>query len=328
MKRLNNMQTINEQASIWISKEQDGLNEQENKLFLKWLENSTHQEAYDSIIDIRNAFKTLPSFCQNQLKFEVKKELRMTKVLQKLKPLAFVAVFLLTVSFTIFQMTSSSNPLYSEEFVSEYKLNTVINLQDGSKIILDANSKIKVDFFKNTRKVAFLKGKAIFEVKKDISRPFIIYSNNVQIEVVGTKFEVTNIKNISTIQVKEGTVKVSQQIYANKYKILSLLTKGQNVSINTKGEILSYGEIEPSEIATWQKGYIVFNKTSLKDALDEFSRYVDINVAYEDFELSKLPIAGKFSINEFDKFLSALPKIYPIKIKDLNKTITISNKIN
>ncbi len=322
------MQTINEQASIWISKQQDGLNEQENKLFTKWLENTQHQEAYDSIISIRNAFKTLPNSTQNQLKFEAKKELRISKILQKLKPLAFVAMFLLTVSFTIFQMTSYSKPLFSEEFLSEYTQNSVINLQDGSKIILDANSKIKVDFFKNTRKVAFLKGKAIFEVKKDITRPFIIDSNNVQIEVVGTKFEVTNIKNISNIQVKEGTVKISKQVPNNKYKILSLLTKGQNISINTKGEILSYGEIEPSEIATWQKGYIVFNKTPLKDALDEFARYVNINVAYEDFELAKLPIAGKFSINEFDKFLTALPKIYPLQIKNSNKTITISNKIN
>ncbi len=322
------MQTINEQASIWISKQQDGLNEQENKLFTKWLENTQHQEAYDSIISIRNAFKTLPNSTQNQLKFEAKKELRISKILQKLKPLAFVAMFLLTVSFTIFQMTSYSKPLFSEEFLSEYTQNSVINLQDGSKIILDANSKIKVDFFKNTRKVAFLKGKAIFEVKKDITRPFIINSNNVQIEVVGTKFEVTNIKKISAIQVKEGTVKISKQVPNNKYKILSLLTKGQNISINTKGEILSYGEIEPSEIATWQKGYIVFNKTPLKDALDEFARYVNINVAYEDFELAKLPIAGKFSINEFDKFLTALPKIYPLQIKNSNKTITISNKIN
>ena len=167
---------------------------------------------------------------------------------------------------------------------------------------------MNINFYKNSRDVDFVEGRAVFYVTKDKEKPFIIKTKNAKIEVVGTAFEVSNIKEKLSVKVKEGIVKVSQN------KKIILLKQGEQIFSNNS-EIINLGKTETESIASWEKGFLTFNKTSLKESLDEFSRYKDINVQYQNEEVLNTAITGKFSINDFDKFLVALPKIYSIKVE-------------
>lgn len=67
---------------------------------------------------------------------------------------------------------------------------------------------MNINFYKNSRDVDFVEGRAVFYVTKDKEKPFIIKTKNAKIEVVGTAFEVSNIKEKLSVKVKEGIVKV------------------------------------------------------------------------------------------------------------------------
>ncbi|MFX4282827.1 FecR domain-containing protein, partial [Aliarcobacter butzleri] len=82
------------------------------------------------------------------------------------------------------------------------------------------------------------------------------------------------------------------------------------------------------DIATWEKGFLTFDKTTLKDSLEEFSRYKNIKMEFQDEKVSKTEITGKFDIDDFDKFLMALPKIYSVKVDKSQKTFKFSKKKN
>jgi transmembrane sensor len=89
-----------------------------------------------------------------------------------------------------------------------------IVLEDGSTVVLGKNSKLSypAHFDKGSRTV-ILTGDAFFEVAKDPTRPFYVYSNEIVTRVLGTSFRVQAIEGGSqvVVQVKTGRVSVYKQ---------------------------------------------------------------------------------------------------------------------
>ncbi|WP_228129784.1 DUF4974 domain-containing protein [Aliarcobacter butzleri] len=71
---------------------------------------------------------------------------------------------------------------------------------------------------------------------------------------------------------------------------------------------------------------ILFDKTTLKEALEEFSKYSDISVLFLSKELENYSITGEFSSTQLDIFIKTISKIYPIKIEKNEKSVRISKK--
>ena len=66
-----------------------------------------------------------------------------------------------------------------------------ITLSDGTKVKLDAGSSIKFpDKFEDDKREVFLNGEAYFKVTSDLQTPFIVHTNQAEITVLGTKFNV------------------------------------------------------------------------------------------------------------------------------------------
>lgn len=97
-------------------------------------------------------------------------------------------------------------PNYYVTDIGEYKKHI---LEDGSTLWLNSNSKVKVDYSKHFRRIALITGEAHFEVKKDASRPFEVYSMNRLVRAVGTAFSVHKLKDRVEVMVSEGTVELA-----------------------------------------------------------------------------------------------------------------------
>lgn len=321
------MKNIKQTAASWVIKETEGLNSCEQNNLDSWLkQDPTHQKAYSQEQDIRESFNTMPKGMRDILSKKASKGIKRTNSIQKIKPILIAALFLLSISFSYYKYQDYSKPIFSNTYVSSTLKENSIILPDGSHIVLDVKTSIKVSMFQNKREVNFLKGKALFTVAKDKNRPFIIHSLNTQIEVVGTIFEVSKINEQTQVNVKEGIVKISQT-YSNKTsKVITLLNKAQSITINKAGKVLNYGNKDINIMASWEKGYLLFNQTSLKEAITTFSRYSTKTILLENETVKNTQITGKFSIQEFDKFLNALPKIYTLKIEEKNKVFNILEK--
>ena len=83
-----------------------------------------------------------------------------------------------------------------------------MTLEDGSRIELNARSRLRVTYSKSLRTVELYDGQALFQVAKDASRPFLVKSGEATVRAVGTQFDVYRKDDHTTVTVLEGRVAV------------------------------------------------------------------------------------------------------------------------
>lgn len=310
---------IYEESLSWLMKRKEGLSSKEEQDFFAWLENEENKKIYEKNEKTFFSFESLGDFDKTIIKNDVKKDKRVQKFKKLISPMAASIIFIM-LCFYVFAYIQGNKSIYQKDFYTTNMRKTNIVLPDDSIIDLDVKTKISVDFYKNKRLVELKEGKAIFAVQKDKDRIFQIKSGKNQIQVIGTKFEVVKLNKNTTVNVIEGKVRVSHLNENNKIKNLRILTKEQSISVNQFGEVLDFSNKEIRNIANWKKGILKFQKASLQKVLEEFHRYHEYKVEFENYELSQLNISGVFTIDKFDDFLESLTEIYPVKIhKEKNK---------
>lgn len=121
---------------------------------------------------------------------------------------SILIILIISVSYFLYHQNQQTKEIEAIDFA----VNTT--LPDQSTVSLDKKSSITLaaDFGKNSRKI-MLKGKGTFEVEHDDKKPFVIQTDNVFIEDLGTKFSVTNYPDSDTVYVvvEEGIVRLYDQ---------------------------------------------------------------------------------------------------------------------
>ena len=150
-------------------------------------------------------------------------------------------------------------------------------LEDGTKVWLNAGSSLTypVAFIGNERKVS-ITGEAYFEVAKNKFKPFTVSRDKMQIEVLGTHFNVNTYGDEDFIKVTllEGSVKVNN---GNKS---GLLKPGQQAKLN-ENIINVHSNVNVDQVMAWKNGYFSFDKASATEVMHEIARWYNIQVAYE-----------------------------------------------
>jgi transmembrane sensor len=175
-------------------------------------------------------------------------------------------------------------------------------LVDGSAVTLNSDSRATVRLEKGQRRVELERGEALFDVAKDKSRPFTVWSGKVSVQAVGTVFEVRALPEDVSVTVTEGTVVVSQPDAAPQR-----VTINQHASVQTSKTIAVSAE-DPSAIArqlSWRTGLLSFSGESLADAVREVNRYSQRQIEIDDPALEAQPIVGIFRIGDVDAFAQA-----------------------
>lgn len=321
---------IKEEAIYWLACEKEGLNEFEKQELKHWLEsNQEHQKAYNRMKLVHQMAKSISKENAQILSEQAHKEARKIKFLEKTRYFSSAAAILLIVCFSAFKIYDNNFAVqYSKTFQTDKTNLANQQLPDGSSIFIDAKTNLNIEFYKGKREVTLNDGRVMFEVAKDENRVFIIKNGDIKIEVVGTKFEVIHKRDTTTINVEEGIVKTYFSSYFVDKQNEKLLTKENSITYsNFQGNINNQEKINPEKIALWRENLIVLHKTSLKEALEEFSKYTDIKVSFLSKEVAEYQITGEFSSNQFEIFLKTITKIYPIKIDKKDTEIRVSKKI-
>lgn len=323
----NSNNIINQKATYWIACQKEGLSSIQQIEFDIWLkENPLHLITFNKVKKTHDLFKSLSKEVSSKLSEDANKGAKRTKIIEKTKPLAFAAMFLLAISAGIFTINDYKNPSFSHVYITKNEKIDKIKLPDDSIIELDAKTNINIEFYKSKRLVNLVEGTVMFSIAKDKSRPFIIKSENTYIEVVGTKFEVSKKDKSTIINVEEGIVKTYHLNQYDKKKNIVLLTKKDTITYSKFGEMQNYKKIDINKIASWRSDFINLNKVTLKEAINKFSKYTDVYFFFSSKEVENYTVTGKFSYDQIDIFLKNISKIYPIKIVKNDKFIQISKK--
>lgn len=152
-------------------------------------------------------------------------------------------------------------------------------LSDGTRVWLNAGSTVTfpVAFQGNERRVT-ITGEAYLEVAKDKTKPFYVASEEVEVKVLGTHFNMNTYRdqNQTYVTLLEGAVNV---VDVRSQKSVTL-NPGQQANVtNMKIELSRQADIE--SVMAWKNGLFSFQNTTLENVLKEMSRWYDIKIRYE-----------------------------------------------
>jgi len=156
----------------------------------------------------------------------------------------------------------------------QYKL----TLPDGSKVWLNAASSLKYPtaFSGNSRQVE-VTGEAYFEITKDVNRPFKVQVNQMEVEVLGTHFNVNGYEDEHIIHTTllEGRVKINTQEGSN------FLNPGQQAQLQKSGKIKLINDADLEEIMAWKNGNFQFENADISVVMRQLARWYDVDVEYK-----------------------------------------------
>ena len=187
----------------------------------------------------------------------------------------------------------------------------VISLSDGSKIYLNAGSKLSFskDYDSESRKVS-LYGEAYFDVKKGIN-PFIISTEYAEITVLGTKFNVRSRDDGFEVGVNEGIVKVKNDLQSME------ISQGEQIDVNPK-----YPETFATSKTTdfypgWKNNKLICDNSSLLKICDELERIYNVKINFQNESQKDILISGIINLNpsNLESVLSSISLLSKLEFK-------------
>jgi len=178
------------------------------------------------------------------------------------------------------QYTTNTPP----EQVSYNKLTTPkggqyqLTLPDGSKVWLNSASSLTFPTaFNGQQRMVKLQGQGYFEIAPKAAQPFIVQVNQLEIQVLGTQFDIMAYEDESTVNTTllQGAVKV-KDAHAEK-----MLRPGQQAVFNPQDRSMSVQTADTDRVMAWKNGRFIFNNADLATILREISRWYNVDIVYK-----------------------------------------------
>ena len=198
-------------------------------------------------------------------------------------------------------------------------------LSDGSKVILNAGSKITYPrSFSDTLRSLYLEGEAFFKIKSDTTRPFRVKSALVDTEVLGTSF---NLKayledDEISVAVAEGKVRVSST-RKSTLQFTHTLTPYQEARLDIKkGEIVKR-EFLGNKLFAWTSWKLIFDKEPLYKIIQKLERWYGVQFMVEGEINTSETYSGSFDNDPLKVVLEALKSQNAFDYKIIDKEVLI-----
>jgi len=185
-----------------------------------------------------------------------------------------------------------------------------ITLEDGTRVELNARTRLQVQTGGKERHVRLLDGEAFFTVAKDKTRPFIVETPGGSVRVTGTVFNVcTETAAEFEVTVVEGSVQVRPADAALDAPPV-LLGAGDRFAGGAKWS-LPAGDL--ADMLAWRQGQVVFDQTPLSDAVARFAHYHGIAIKPAP-GAGELKVGGRYNLDDLDGFFSYLKVTFHVQI--------------
>ena len=212
-----------------------------------------------------------------------------------------------------------------------------ITLPDGSKVTLNANSQLKLsaDWSAQGDRQVWLEGEAYFEVEKKLAtgQKFIVHTKDMDVEVLGTKFNVNTRHQKAIVSLEEGKIKLSvngqkKQILKKNYKEEIIEMKpGELVTVDSAKGIAVTNVKNIDFHSGWVRNEYHFNNTSLKEIATLIKDVHGYNVMADDDKLLQQVITGDLRAANLQELINILSVTFKLKIVVKNNTIIISRPL-
>ena len=243
-------------------------------------------------------------------------KLKSVKVSTKKKvvfSMAFLLVFCL--GFYFIGMTKSE---YTNHRIAPKGQRLTFILPDSSTVILNSGSEVKYSSDFGEQRAVWLKGEAFFEVTKNNDSPFTVHTNDFNVKVLGTEFNINSNTIDQTVSLAKGKVNI---VFKESKDEINLLPNEELVW-NAKTKAVIKRNFDVNKVAAWKDNILFLDDEKFEDALSKINLFYGVNFIIKDAVIANKRIKGAFKNQTIDEFITSLEFISDVSIKK-----TIKNNI-
>lgn len=338
-----------EQACAWIARLDRGLSVDEEQQLKAWC--AEHPANRREFLAIAKEWDKMDALSRLSDLFPEQQQVRGGKpVQQRLKNYALAAsVTMLAVLAGVLLQRAPMPEEPVGQIASQMSYETgvgessTIELPDHSKLVLNTNSFVVVQYSAKSRIIELQRGELTIDVAHDTSRPLSVLAGGKVIQAVGTAFNVDLRKDNVELIVTEGKVLVAPEVaepagpadmdkellrekqLTQRLPQTSLaISKGERVELDPKGQKTEQVQkIDQAALAaklSWKSGNLIFRGEPLEDVVGEISRYTKVQFELaDDAKLKQIQVAGLFKTGDVNGLLEVFKNNFNIDAERIGK---------
>jgi transmembrane sensor len=289
-------------AAQWFAARRSGRNEDLERRFSAWLAASAANfEAY--------------ALCELTWELSVTAAAGMTAspaavawYRRSIVRVAAAAVVLVTVgALTFMQLTRPVVSVWHTGPAEQLSL----TLDDGSRITLNARSKLETRLSRSRRVVRVLEGEAFFVVARDRLRPFDVETALGSVRAVGTRFDLLLDSRHLEVNMEEGKVLVRSAAADGEE---SMAEAGMRATLLAGSARAQVGSVDLNRSENWRAHRVEFDRVPLGEALQELSRYTDVPVRAGSPEVGRIVISAVLRTGDLEALRATLQGAFGLRV--------------
>jgi ferric-dicitrate binding protein FerR (iron transport regulator) len=201
-----------------------------------------------------------------------------------------------------------------------------VRLPDGSTAVVNANSQISWKEGTADREV-ILKGEAYFEIKKKENRQkFIVHTDDIQIEVLGTSFNVKSRRKETQVVLTSGKVALHHISSGEK----ALMQPGSMVTVSNDSTPFVYQQVNTQLYTSWTDNRVLINNTTLEEiaGIIEDTYGYDVEIVGETLKKRRFTATTSIPLKELDMLLKLIEITFEVDVTRKDNQIIILPRLN
>jgi transmembrane sensor len=335
-------EAIEATAAVWLSLRDRGMTEDETAEFMRWLQqDSRHAEVFAELDETWKTFDQLAAKRPVEVVKSNHAALRPQRPGRRAVLVGGVLAVAATLVLAYLRPWYGSTPAHVvETAVGAFQK---LDLPDGSTVQLNTDSAIDVRFTTTERRIHLARGEAFFTVAKNQAQPFLVAANGVDVQAVGTAFNVRLRAGAVDVLVTEGKVRVNRpavppgigelaEVPARSSVSEVWVTAGERVVIpvgsapattESGPEVVKVAPLAVGRALAWQERRLEFEATALDEVVGEFNRYNRRRLVIADPRLAEKRFSGNFRADGYESFVRLLEENFQVMVRRSDEEIVL-----
>lgn len=311
--------------------------EEENRQLMEWFRQCASEEEFFALFE--TAWKDSPDEMPREIQERMYRRLNVNldEKEAKIVPLrsrfswkswlqVAAACIIVVLSLVNYNMIHKQKQLSTQNFTvsAEKGQRAFVTLPDSTKVWLNSDTKVSypADYGMKERHVT-LAGEAYFEVAKNPAKRFVVEAKGMQVEALGTAFNINAYRDDNKIiaSLFSGSVRVSYEDH------VAILKPHESVKVDLLTRNFSqYKDENMQDIALWRENEITFDGESLEEITRIMNRLYNITIYIEDESLKKECYVGTIRNNSLENFIDIINLTTPVVYEYKGDTVFLKRR--
>ncbi|NJO03152.1 MAG: DUF4974 domain-containing protein [Bacteroidia bacterium] len=259
-------------------------------------------------------------------RFYIRKKLALTAI--------FIGLAVISTLWILFQKVSPDSSNSFQSYTTRYGETGKVWLPDSSLVVLNANTKLqfRAEWKPGLVREVWLDGEAFFDIRrnplagiKQAKKPsspikFIVHTNKLDVEVLGTRFNVNCRRGKTQVVLNTGSVKLKAKQAGLKDQIMN---PGELLELDAYAQTYTRRIVNPKDYSAWKHNKLFCNGTSVTAIAQTLEDRFGVKVQIQRKELAAEKVSGSLPIDNLEECLELLSGIIQAQISRENGVIII-----